>query len=73
MIILGAGGTKPRPDIGKQRSISNAASPTHSRTPSNASDTAIYMRSSSGVDNYIADPTEFLEQLKGKGNLTIIN
>jgi hypothetical protein len=72
MIILGAGGTKPRPDIGKQRSISNAASPTHSRTPSNASDTAIYMRSSD-VDNFIADPTEILEQLKGKGNLTIIN
>ena len=67
----GAGGTKPRPDIGKQRSISNAASPTHSRTPSNASDTAIYMQSSSGVDNYIADPTEFLEQLKGKGSVII--
>ena len=70
MIILGAGGTKPRPDMGKQRSISNAASPTHSRTPSNASDTALYMRSSGG-DNFITDTTEFLEQLKGKGNLTV--
>ena len=61
----GAGGSRTRPDfVGiKPRSISNAASPTHSRTPSNASDTALHTHRTAHL---IQDPSEFVEQLKGE-------
>ncbi|XP_071163706.1 ral GTPase-activating protein subunit alpha-1-like isoform X33 [Mytilus edulis] len=65
----GAGGSRSRPDLGKQRSSSNVASPTHSRTPSNASDTALYVHSKT-TENFFHDPAEFLEQLKGSSTLT---
>ncbi|XP_076098203.1 ral GTPase-activating protein subunit alpha-1-like isoform X5 [Mytilus galloprovincialis] len=65
----GAGGSRSRPDLGKQRSSSNVASPTHSRTPSNASDTALYVHSKT-TENFFHDPAEFLEQLKGSATLT---
>ncbi|CAG2258034.1 unnamed protein product [Mytilus edulis] len=65
----GAGGSRSRPDLGKQRSSSNVASPTHSRTPSNASDTALYVHSKT-TENFFHDPAEFLEQLKGNSTLT---
>ncbi|KAJ8308029.1 hypothetical protein KUTeg_012903 [Tegillarca granosa] len=57
----GAGGTKSRPDLSKQRSLSGEPSPSHSRTPSNASDSALYVRSSS--EGNLSE--ELVERLKG--------
>ncbi|XP_033736327.1 ral GTPase-activating protein subunit alpha-1-like isoform X2 [Pecten maximus] len=59
----GAGGGRPRPDLNKQRSLSGEPSPSHSRTPSNASDTVLYTRSSS--DGNLAEASELVERLKG--------
>lgn len=59
---LGAGGTKARPDLGKQRSLSGTPSPCHSRSASASSDLANIVRSSS--EGNLADPTELAERLK---------
>ncbi|XP_056021439.1 ral GTPase-activating protein subunit alpha-1-like isoform X5 [Ostrea edulis] len=59
----GAGGGKSRPDLNKQRSLSGEPSPSHSRQPSNASDSALYLRSNS--DGNLADPKDLVERLKG--------
>uniref|UniRef100_A0A8W8IDE3 Rap-GAP domain-containing protein n=1 Tax=Magallana gigas TaxID=29159 RepID=A0A8W8IDE3_MAGGI len=59
----GAGGSKSRPDLNKQRSLSGEPSPSHSRQPSNASDSALYIRSNS--DGNLADPKDLVERLKG--------
>ncbi|XP_062620262.1 ral GTPase-activating protein subunit alpha-1-like [Saccostrea cucullata] len=59
----GAGGSKSRPDLSKQRSLSGEPSPSHSRQPSNASDSALYIKSSS--DGNLADPKDLAERLKG--------
>ncbi|XP_022332235.2 ral GTPase-activating protein subunit alpha-1-like isoform X3 [Crassostrea virginica] len=66
----GAGGSKSRPDLNKQRSLSGEPSPSHSRQPSNASDSALYLRSSS--DGNLADPKDLADRLKGvtSGELT---
>lgn len=60
---VGAGGSKSRPDLNKQRSLSGEPSPSHSRQPSNASDSALYIRSNS--DGNLADPKDLVERLKG--------
>ncbi|KAK3092349.1 hypothetical protein FSP39_001673 [Pinctada imbricata] len=56
----GAGGGKSRPDLTKQRSLSGEPSPSHSRQPSNASDSALYLRRCSDG----ADPDAIAERLK---------
>lgn len=60
--ITGAGGSKVRPDVGKQRSLSGTPSPCHSRSASASSDLANIVRSSS--EGNLADPSELAERLK---------
>ncbi|XP_067682813.1 ral GTPase-activating protein subunit alpha-1-like isoform X5 [Haliotis asinina] len=57
----GAGGSRPRPDLHKQRSLSGEPSPDHSRSGSTASDNLIVRSSSEGN---IADPKELIEKLR---------
>ncbi|XP_053376419.1 ral GTPase-activating protein subunit alpha-2-like isoform X3 [Mercenaria mercenaria] len=58
----GAGGSKSRPDLGKQKSLSGTPSPCHSRSASASSDLAVLVRSSS--EGNLADPAEIAERLK---------
>ena len=54
-----------RPDLTKQRSLSNEPSPAHSRTASASSE--ILVRSSS--EGNLADPRDIIDKLRGN-NLT---
>ncbi|KAL4238881.1 Ral GTPase-activating protein subunit alpha-2 [Mactra antiquata] len=58
----GAGGSKSRPDLSKQRSLSGTPSPSHSRSASASSDLAGLVRSNS--EGNLADPAQLAERLK---------
>lgn len=62
MNFKGAGGSKSRPDLGKQKSLSGTPSPCHSRSASASSDLAMLVRSSS--EGNLTDPAELAERLK---------
>ncbi|XP_025103645.1 ral GTPase-activating protein subunit alpha-1-like isoform X4 [Pomacea canaliculata] len=57
----GAGGSRVRPDLTKQRSLSGEPSPSHSRCGSNAAE--MLVRSSS--EGNITDPRDLIEKLRG--------